>query len=320
MLNPNYLLFSLTLIISTLTILNTNSWMSMWMMLEINLMSFIPIMSLKHSLNSMETSIKYFLVQALSSSILLFLIMNMKMFNTTSLIMIPIMMKLGVPPLHFWFTNIMEGMSWSNSFILMTWQKIAPISIMALYMMKPLIMLFSIVTIITGSMGGLNQTSIRKIMTFSSINHLGWMMTIITFNELIWLKYFFLYSILTMSIMIILNKHLFNIKQMYLKINPLLSMSFSMNLISLSGLPPLMGFLPKWISIQLLTSMNLFPLTITMIMLSLPIILFYLNLMYNNLTLFSMSNPWKLSSYPNLSISLSLMITTSLPIMTPLWT
>nr|BAL70370.1 NADH dehydrogenase subunit 2 [Aposthonia japonica] len=321
MFNPNYIMFSTILIISTISVTAANSWFNIWMMLEINLMSFIPMISKKSSYNSTETSIKYFLIQALSSSIMLFLIMNFQMLQTfTYIILIPIMMKLGSPPFHFWFTNVMEGLSWTNCFILMTWQKMAPISITTFYNNKLLVIMISISAIMVGSMGGLNQTSIRKLLTFSSINHLGWMMTINIFNEQVWMKYFIIYMIMNMSLIMILNKYIYNMKQIFLKLNPTLSMTFTLNLLSLSGLPPLLGFLPKWISMQLLTYMNLLPLSTTMIMFSLPMLFYYFYLMYNNLSIFFLSNSWKSSqSSLNISMIISLTIILMLPMLTPLW-
>jgi NADH-ubiquinone oxidoreductase chain 2 len=52
--------------------------------LEINLMSFIPLISSQENIYTTEASLKYFLVQALASSSLLFLVLiktTMKMFS-----------------------------------------------------------------------------------------------------------------------------------------------------------------------------------------------------------------------------------------------
>nr|YP_008080888.1 NADH dehydrogenase subunit 2 [Tarragoilus diuturnus]AFW98781.1 NADH dehydrogenase subunit 2 [Tarragoilus diuturnus] len=288
--NPAKLLFSSTLISGTLISISASSWLAVWMGLEINLLSFIPLMTNSNNKMSTEASLKYFLVQALASAILLFSIilmhastdmtifMNYNIFLT--LIMSTLLLKMGAAPFHFWFPGTMEGLSWYNCLILMTWQKVAPLMLLS-YVIKmslfmSMVILFSIVI---GSLGGLNQTSLRKLMAYSSINHLGWMAAAMSMGENLWVLYFLVYSFLTSALIFLFNTfQMFHINQSMITMNkfPLLKFSLFSILLSLGGLPPFLGFLPKWLVIQLMAELNHSYMITIMVMMTLITLFYYL--------------------------------------------
>nr|YP_010610967.1 NADH dehydrogenase subunit 2 [Rhingia campestris]WAP91801.1 NADH dehydrogenase subunit 2 [Rhingia campestris] len=321
MYNNSYkILFILILMMSTMITISANSWLSAWMGLEINLLSFIPLMK-DNSMMSNESSLKYFLTQALASSILLFStilflyqnnFMNQIFMNNyiNMMILSSLLMKVGAAPFHFWFPNVMEGLNWLNSLILMTWQKIAPLMLISYLMIKFLIILTVLLSVIIGALGGLNQTSLRKLMTFSSINHLGWMLMSMYSNESLWMNYFLFYSFLTFNLILLFNTFkMFHINQLFslFFFNKSLKFFLFLNLLSLGGLPPFLGFIPKWLTIQYLTFNNqLFVMTI-MIIMSLITLYFYLRLCYTAFMLNYFENNWIYKIYwNNLSMNLYL--------------
>lgn len=219
-----------------------------------------------------------------------------------------ILLKLGAAPFHFWFPNIIEGITWINALILLTWQKIAPLTIISYSYFNLIIIIFIIISVITGRIGGLNQTSLRKLMAFSSINHIGWILTAITYRNLIWIFYFSIYSFINISIIIILkifNMHYIN--QIYLFNNKNLIIKFCLfiNLLSLGGLPPFLGFLPKWIIIENLTLIKSFILLFIMVIIALITLFFYTRLSFSAFILSYPSSNWKISyfsKYYNINI------------------
>nr|YP_010507409.1 NADH dehydrogenase subunit 2 [Myathropa semenovi]UXG19029.1 NADH dehydrogenase subunit 2 [Myathropa semenovi] len=309
--NTSKILFFFILIMSTMITISSNSWLGAWMGLEINLLSFIPLMN-DNNLMSNEASLKYFLTQALASSILLFstilfLYKNNFMFynknNSINLMVLSsLLMKSGTAPFHFWFPNVMEGMTWINGLILMTWQKIGPLMLISYLIIKPLLFFCILMSIIVGSLGGLNQTSLRKLMTFSSINHLGWMLMSMYSNESLWITYFLFYSFLSFNMIFMFNMFkLYHINQLFslFLFNKTFKFSLFLNLLSLGGLPPFMGFIPKWLTIQYLTFNNqLFMLT-TMIIMTLITLFFYLRLCYTAFMLNYYENNWNFNIYWN---------------------
>nr|YP_009185801.1 NADH dehydrogenase subunit 2 [Callicerus obscurus]ALO70429.1 NADH deshydrogenase subunit 2 [Callicerus obscurus] len=289
------MLFFIILMIGSLISISSNSWMGMWLGLEINLLAFIPLIQEKNNTYASESSLKYFLTQALASIILLFslifmaknlLVMKntidnsiMIMFNST------LLTKMGMAPFHFWFPEVIEGLNWLNCLILLTWQKITPM-ILVMYNMKfqyffMTIIIFSM--LISGFMG-LNQVSLRKILAYSSINHMAWMISTMFFSETIWLYYFIVYSILTMNILImfkLLNIFYYNQILVSLNKNFMMKFLFSFNFLSLGGLPPFLGFFPKWLTIQYLINSNWILLTFMMILLTLLTLFYYMRLIFN---------------------------------------
>nr|YP_010725958.1 NADH dehydrogenase subunit 2 [Anopheles barbirostris]WDY83653.1 NADH dehydrogenase subunit 2 [Anopheles barbirostris] len=314
-------IFFITLIFGTLVTISSNSWLGAWMGLEINLLSFIPLMNdNKKNLLTSESSLKYFLTQAFASSILLFAIImlmfmynnNFMLFNNFNeiLILSTLLLKSGAAPFHFWFPEVMEGLSWINGLILMTWQKIAPLMLISYNFIYNFFMMSIILSMLIGSLGGLNQTSIRKLMAFSSINHLGWMLLAMMNNEMLWMTYFMMYSLLSISIVLMFNNfklfyfnQIFNISMM----NPIVKLLIFLNLLSLGGLPPFLGFLPKWLVIQNLTNMGqLFILTIS-VCLTLITLFFYLRISYSIFMLNYQKNSWMMkNTYNNKMSSINL--------------
>nr|UGN61784.1 NADH dehydrogenase subunit 2 [Cryptocercus convexus] len=311
--NPTKILLMLTMMSGILISISSNSWIGAWMGLEINLMSFIPLMSNNKNIYTTESSLKYFIIQAMSSSFLLFIIMvevlmedmfTMKYDNiNTMIIMTPLLLKMGAAPFHWWFPSVMEGMSWMNCLLLMTMQKLTPMMLIS-YMMK--MNSFSSIIILTstivGAIGGFNQLSIRKILTYSSINHSGWMLAAMTINENMWIMYFVIYSMLTITIVVIIKP--FNtsfINQTLLMNKEMNMMKFMMftTLLSIGGLPPFMGFLPKWIIIQMMIINNMNVIMTTMVVMSLLTLYFYLRISYSSFMLLHIEPKWNISYYKN---------------------
>nr|YP_009890091.1 NADH dehydrogenase subunit 2 [Polyphaga plancyi]QKK69164.1 NADH dehydrogenase subunit 2 [Polyphaga plancyi]WGO57834.1 NADH dehydrogenase subunit 2 [Polyphaga plancyi] len=302
--NSKKILLLLTLVSGTLISISSNSWLGAWMGLEINLLSFIPLMSTTKNMFTTEASLKYFLIQALGSSTLMFLIImkmiteyNPMMINTHSSIfmLIPLLLKSGVAPLHWWFPSVMEGLNWMNCSILMTIQKIAPLMLMSyLLKMTQISMVFILMSAITGAIGGFNQISIRKILAYSSINHLSWMLIALASGKNIWLIYFSIYTIMILAIILILNnfKISFINQLMSMNHNPETKIIFLSLLLSLGGLPPFLGFLPKWIMIQSMIENDMTTLSVIMILMSLITLHYYLRICYSTFLIIYTKTKW----------------------------
>nr|QLY90253.1 NADH dehydrogenase subunit 2 [Fannia armata] len=307
--NSSKIMFFSILMMGTLISISANSWLSAWMGLEINLLSFIPLMS-DSKLMSTEASLKYFLTQALASSVFLFAVIlfllnssKMNSFVMEMMIFSSLLLKSGSAPFHFWFPNVMEGLSWMNSLILMTWQKIAPLMLISYIIYKPLIIMSIILSSLVGALGGLNQTSLRKLMAYSSINHLGWMLAAMYNNSSLWMTYFFFYTFLTFSMIFMFNMFkISHINQLFSMFLYSKNMKFFLffNLLSLGGLPPFLGFFPKWMVIQSLTMNNQLFLLTFMVLMTLITLYFYIRLCYSAFMLNYYENNWMFMSHYNM--------------------
>lgn len=288
------LIFLFTIIIGSFITISSSSWLGIWIGLEINLLSFIPLIIDKKNLFTNESAIKYFLIQVFSSLIFLFasIIYITKIYYLNFfyenlienlLINSRIMLKLGAAPFHFWFPNIIEGLSWNNSLLILTWQKLAPLIIIS-YSNPLNTIIFIFFSGLIGAIGGLNHTSLRKILAFRSINHISWMLIALIINNLFWLFYFFIYFIINFSIIIIFKiLNIFNINQIFLFNNhfPLIKFCLFINFLSLGGLPPFIGFFPKWIIIEnFILNKNIFIIFFSVII-TLITLYFYLRLTFS---------------------------------------
>nr|URX53993.1 NADH dehydrogenase subunit 2 [Epicalotermes sp. 2 AB-2022a] len=303
---PTKILLLTTLIGGILISISSNSWLGAWMGLEVNLMSFIPLMTSQENIFTTEASLKYFIIQALSSSTLLFLVVMKALTNLNLpavdwmyeyLMITPLLLKAGVAPLHWWFPSVMEGLSWMNCLLMMTVQKMAPLVLMS-YLTKPNLMTLSIIiiSVMIGSLGGMNQTSTRKILTYSSINHTGWMLMALLGSSSLWMIYFAIYSLLTSAVA--MTTKTFNIPFINQTMSPswskAIKLSLFTSLLSLGGLPPFIGFFPKWTVIQMMIMNNLNFMLTVMVVSSLATLYFYLRMCYSSFMILHSETKWSI--------------------------
>nr|YP_009561396.1 NADH dehydrogenase subunit 2 [Zophobas atratus]QAT19097.1 NADH dehydrogenase subunit 2 [Zophobas atratus] len=291
------IVFINSMIMGTLIAISSYSWLSMWMGLEINLLSVIPLFSDSKNMFSSESSMKYFITQAMASLILLMAVMMtlttqefinpLMNFYFSMMITTALMTKLGAAPFHFWFPEVIEGLNWNNSLILLTWQKIAPMMlIMNINLNELFLVSMIIISLLTSTISGFNQISLRKILAFSSINHIAWMLSTSMMSLATWSVYFIIYSIMNINIIAVFaTTKSFYLNQIINIMNnsKMTKFSIMMNFMSLGGLPPFIGFLPKWIVINWMTENNFILLTILMIVTTLIMLFIYIRVMMSSM-------------------------------------
>nr|YP_009002576.1 NADH dehydrogenase subunit 2 [Cherax preissii]CDL72679.1 NADH dehydrogenase subunit 2 [Cherax preissii] len=318
--SPYKIMFSLTLFSGTLLTISSSSWFSAWIGLELNLMSFIPLISSKTNQFSSEASLKYFLIQALGSAIII-LTSSLTLIYPNfvpMVISLALLLKLGATPFHFWFPQVMEGLNWTQVIILMTIQKLGPMFLISYLSMtfftNTFILISAVSSAIVGALGGINQTSLRKILSYSSINHMSWMLIAMLINETSWMIYFLMYALISSSIAL----YFMSLQSFYFphlihsNYSPLSKITSALSLYSLGGMPPFSGFIPKWIIIQeMILSSFLFTLLILLIS-SLVTLYFYIRLTLSFISISTAQSKWNMvlktpkSFYPALWASLNL--------------
>nr|AIW64893.1 NADH dehydrogenase subunit 2 [Ictinogomphus sp. MT-2014] len=315
-LTPSSSLFLISLITSSMICISSSTWIGAWMGLEMNLLSFIPLMNKNKTPYENEAAMKYFLVQAMASVIFLLSIMMSSMLNfdlqssANYLMTSALLMKMGAAPFHFWFPGVMEGLEWMNCLILMTWQKLAPFILLSYKLNLSLIILMVVImSAIVGSVGGINQSSVRKMMAYSSISHLGWMITAMLISKNYWMLYFFIYTLLNFAVIFIFQaQSIYHLSQIYYYNNPntMNKITTFISLLSLGGLPPFLGFLPKWMVIQNMMSLQYTMLAMILVMTTLITLFFYLRMMFSAFTFINQEMKW-LNSNNKSSVQILLM-------------
>nr|URH14105.1 NADH dehydrogenase subunit 2 [Pithecia pissinatti] len=309
-----HLIISFTIPTGTIITILSSHWFLIWMGLELNMLSMIPMLAKNTNPRSTEAATKYFLTQATASMVLLMAIIlnnllygqwtiNPSLNPTLSTIMlIALAMKLGMAPLHFWLPEVVQGIPLIPAMLILTWQKLAPMSIIIQIFPSinmNIILTISILSIMVGSWGGLNQTQLRKILAYSSITHMGWMTAVLYYNPSITILSLIIYLFLTISTFVVfyLNSNMTTLSMSYTwnKLTWMVPM-ITLMMLSLGGLPPLTGFSPKWAIMLELTKNNNLVIPLTMAMLTLMNLYFYMRLTYSiSMTMFPTSNNTKIN-------------------------
>nr|ACX31636.1 NADH dehydrogenase subunit II [Anguis graeca] len=303
----------LSLATGTIITMASFHWLLAWMGLELNTLAILPVISESHHPRATEASTKYFLTQAAASSLILFSsVMNAQATGQWSilqledplaqtLLTVALAMKLGLAPAHFWLPEVLQGSSFKTGLIIITWQKLAPMTLLLLTWnqasMLTLMMMGSL-SVAVGGLGGLNQTQLRKVIAFSSIAHLGWMATIITKSNKLALLNLTMYILISTPMMLSLTFSSTKTTQDLTTTwttSPMLAPLTMMTLLSLGGLPPLSGFMPKWLTLEELLAQNMAPLATVLAVSTLLSLFFYLRLSYS-LSVTLSPSPTKISS------------------------
>nr|YP_009040474.1 NADH dehydrogenase subunit 2 [Samariscus latus]AGZ03604.1 NADH dehydrogenase subunit 2 [Samariscus latus] len=332
------LLFSLGL--GTTTAFASSHWLLAWMGLEINTLAILPLMAQHHHPRAVEATTKYFLTQAVAAAMILFasftnawitgqwIMQDMTQPFPTTLILVALSLKIGLAPLHSWMPEVLQGLDLTTGLILSTWQKLAPLALLT--QIHPstttLMTLLGLTSTLTGGWGGLNQTQLRKLLAYSSIAHMGWMVLIFQYSPTL--------AVLTLATYIIMTSSTFLVFKINgaLSINmlsiswtkaPVLTALAPIVLLSLAGLPPLTGFMPKWLILQELTKQGLpFLATITALS-ALLSLYFYTRLSYTMALTISPNNTpgstlWRLKlNHSTLPLAGTLIMATLLLPLTP---
>nr|YP_010353333.1 NADH dehydrogenase subunit 2 [Pholidapus dybowskii]YP_010364836.1 NADH dehydrogenase subunit 2 [Pholis picta]UOF73358.1 NADH dehydrogenase subunit 2 [Pholidapus dybowskii]UOF73371.1 NADH dehydrogenase subunit 2 [Pholidapus dybowskii]UOF73384.1 NADH dehydrogenase subunit 2 [Pholis picta] len=295
----------------------SSHWLLAWMGLEMNTLAIIPLMAQHHHPRAVEATTKYFLTQATGAAMLLFAsttnawmtgqwdIQQMSHPLPVTLVTLALALKVGLAPVHAWLPEVLQGLDLTTGLILSTWQKLAPFAL--LMQIQPsnstLLIILGLTSTLVGGWGGLNQTQLRKILAYSSIAHLGWMILVMQFSPSLTLLTLFTYFVMTFSTFLVFKLNdsttLNTLATSWAKA-PALTALAPLILLSLGGLPPLTGFMPKWLILQELAKQDL-ALTATLAALAALLSLyFYLRLSYAMTLTMSPNNitgvtPWRFS-------------------------
>ena len=259
----------ITIVLGTALTFTSNNWWLAWLGMELNLLGFISFVS-KYYNN--ESVFKYFIIQSLGSIILLssFISVDINYFLFNRLILIALLLKLGASPFHFWLPVIVEHFNSFQLFIILTWQKIAPLILIISLTFNKLIFIRLIFRLIVGSVGNINELRVFIMYTYSSISHTGWLIVSSIINEHVCILYLIIYSIILLTVILYINKKF--VRDHWYKLN----LIYFLNILSLGGLPPFTGFFIKWIIIKEL--INIRSLLILSILIITRILLIYIYL------------------------------------------
>ena len=189
------------------------------------------------------------------------------------LILVSLLFKLAIAPLHAWSPDVYEGSPTSSTLFFAVVSKISIIVLIIrifyhsfhgfIYNWRFYIVIISVVSVIIGSFAALEQKKLKSLLAYSSISHMGYILIAFCTGTVEGIQSIFAYISIYMlagsciwSIFITLriksdykydkktNKDLSDLASL-IKSNRLLALIFSTVLFSIAGFPPLIGFFTK---------------------------------------------------------------------------
>jgi len=150
-----------------------------------------------------------------------------------------------------------------------------------------LFLFLSVLSIFIGTIGGLNQSNIKRLLAYSTISNAGFIVLLIYFgtplSSQIFHVYVLTYIIANLGLftsLINLNiSNMLGLKNIF-TLNPLGGIFLAIPILSLAGLPPFIGFMAKFLSIFVLLSKNWFVVATVILLLSVLSLFYYLRLVH----------------------------------------
>nr|AKV84927.1 NADH dehydrogenase subunit 2 [Cyrtodactylus sp. 1 PLW-2015] len=285
-----------SLVASTIITMSSNHWLLAWFGLELNTLSILPMIMKSHHPRTTEAATKYFLVQAAAAAMILLASItgawqtgHWSMSHTppipTLLTTMAIMLKLGAAPMYMWYPQVLLGVTMNTALLISTWQKLAPLTLLYFthsHLNHTTLLLLGLLSALLGGWAGLNQTQTRTILAFSSIAHMGWLITAITLAPNLATLTMLAYMITTAAAFLptaAVSKTTTTTGTLW-PLSPAALTATMLALLSLGGLPPLTGFMPKWLILKELMATGLPLIATPLLMSSLLSLFFYTRLAY----------------------------------------
>ena len=271
-------ILKLFIILGYLIIISAKDLINLYLGIEAISLTLYLLAGIKTGGQQQEASLKYFILGSLGSGLLLFGIVwiyketgsieYIDIYNLLentlgiNLIIIAILLKMAAAPLHMWAPDVYEGAPTYITFIFAIFPKYVYILILYILMtesfsnfisnISEILMLSGLLSVAIGSIAAINQTKIKRLIAYSGIGHTGWILLGLSTNSIIG----YIGSIIYIIIYIIMNINTFGIILSYsttnighltglLRSHPIIASIFTLNLMSMAGVPPLLGFISK---------------------------------------------------------------------------
>nr|YP_010904388.1 NADH dehydrogenase subunit 2 [Heteropoda venatoria]WCS92208.1 NADH dehydrogenase subunit 2 [Heteropoda venatoria] len=249
--------------------INADDWFLIWLALEVNMMVFVVMIYERYSIKHVESCLKYFFVQSLGSGLFVGIFyVNKEWLNYFGSLILGY--KIGAGPFYFWFPSVSDGLGWVSCFVLFSLQKVIPLMMLVMFM-GWMIWVLIMMSLIFGVVGSFNQVHMKRLLAFSSIHHIGWLLMCNLVDSKVWIVYLLMYVLVIGSVILILS---------YFEIENLMGMSkskskwwFLLSMLSMGGMPPFLGFFLSWIAFMYFLKMDYW---VVFFMVLLSVIMFYI--------------------------------------------
>ena len=316
-----YILFILFAILGSFVLISSDNFLTAFIGLELQSLSLYLMAAFNtKNLKSNEAGIKYFSLGALSSGFLLFGIsmiyydtgsfymQNLNNFTTISeiglsLVLISLFFKVSAAPFHIWTPDVYEGSPTISTLFFASLPKFASliflfrvyqeVNISGIQSLNYIFQIVCAISLLVGVYGAITQKVIKRLLAFSSINHIGFMLLGIMsyqfMSEGTLFFYLIIYLITTFGIFAVLL-NLRTVEGEFTKISQLNGLRFTSNsksismlvfFFSLAGIPPFAGFFAKFFILSASITDGFFFLSIVAVLSSVIAAFYYLTIIKN---------------------------------------
>lgn len=340
-----YIILILLSTVSMLFLISSADFISLYLALELQSLSFYVLAALKRNSEfSTEAGLKYFLLGAFSSGLLLFgcsLVYGFtgvtnfseigKIFtggtheilaSTSSLpicelgmvfILVGFLFKITAAPFHMWSPDVYQGAPTGVTAFFMITPKTAMFAVFLrvffvgfydfLGAWQKIFIISSILSLIIATFSALSQTQMKRLLAFSSIGHVGYLLAGFACGTLEGMQalliYLFVYIFMNINLFALLLCPMrrididtqldYNVKNIsrlksitdlafLAKTNPLLAITLTITMFSMAGIPPLAGFYSKAYLFFATMSSNLYVVAIIGVLASVISCFYYIRL------------------------------------------
>lgn len=260
--------------LSSLLLVSSINWFSIYLAIELQTLTLFILVALKRdSAYNTEASLKFFVLGAVSSGLFLFgCVLLYGATGSTSvqginsnlivdlgkiLVTVSLLFKLSAVPFHMWAPDVYEGSPTIIVALLTTVPKIGVFSILVqVGPVTNVVLICAVLSIVYGAIGALNQTKVKRLLAYSGIGHMGFILFGVAIGSfesiqagLIYMVIYVIMSICSFSILLSLNltkDFIIEVKELSRK-NPVVGLTLAFTFLSTAGIPPLAGFLSKWL-------------------------------------------------------------------------
>ena len=322
---PEFLLVTLIAIIGMMLMVSSNDLLSLFVSLELQSLALYILVSFsKDDFNSSEAGVKYFVIGSLSTCIFLFgssliygiigstnfseigqFISNQYNLPTMLIIglifiLVSLSLKISAAPFHMWTPDVYQGAPSIVTAFLSTAPKIAVFAVLIRLLVYPfgeiiidwgkIIIILSIASMIIGSLGALKQDDLKRLMAYSTINHIGFiLMALVPGSEdgitaiCIYLIFYLTMNLGVFLFILNMRRDQINVTKIkdlsgLYKTEPVIAGCLAIIFFSMAGIPPLAGFIGKLLVLNIVIDNNLFFLAIIAVVTSVIAAFYYIRL------------------------------------------
>ncbi len=300
-----YFVLYLSAVLGMVVLISGYSLLTIYLGLELLSLSFYTLIAFATTrVQAIEAALKYFVLAAIASGILLY---GMSMIygisasinisdisNFTSntdlltkrellvlnfglvFIIIGIAFKLGAVPFHMWLPDVYEGSPTATTMFLATVPKLAALAMLVRLLVEGLggllsywqdiLMLLALSSIIIGALVAILQSDIKRMLAYSTISHIGFILLGFVSGVISGYASAFFYtlayiltSLVAFGVIILLNKKGFEAQKIsdykgLAKSHPWFALLMLIAMLSMAGVPPFIGFYAKFFILQQIIS------------------------------------------------------------------